>query len=195
MKATPRRAPLALPSRQAVAHSILRDGAPTARPAPAGLFNCPLAMTDGAARLCEVLLMAAPEASGQAGSVQRSREGLPADGELHAAMAEALRHLTSREPSEFWTSGQVCAALYGQTPTVFAWARLCWLLSWSVLGMFLFTVWLGVLPPALDSAGPVPLCRDVWHGAARCWGEFLGSTRVVCATTRTSAAQQLTTLL
>lgn len=74
--------------------------------ASSGLFNCPLAMTDGAARLCEVLLAAARGASGQAGSVQRSREGLPADGELHAAMAEALRHLTSREPSEFWTSGQ-----------------------------------------------------------------------------------------
>ena len=50
--------------------------------ASSGPFNCPLAMTDGAARLCEQ----------QAGT-------LP-------ALREALCHLRFRDPAQFWTSGQ-----------------------------------------------------------------------------------------
>ncbi|KDD73485.1 hypothetical protein H632_c2127p0, partial [Helicosporidium sp. ATCC 50920] len=50
--------------------------------ASSGLFNCPLAMTDGAARLCEL---------------KRS---------AHPALADAFEHLTSRDPARFWTSGQ-----------------------------------------------------------------------------------------
>ncbi|KAM4809857.1 acyl-CoA dehydrogenase family member 11-like [Rhinophrynus dorsalis] len=46
-----------------------------------GLFSCPLAMTDGAAKVIESL-------------------GAP------APLQEAFRHLTSRDPSSFWTSGQ-----------------------------------------------------------------------------------------
>eukprot|EP00095_Tigriopus_kingsejongensis_P011261 maker-scaffold708_size108518-snap-gene-0.18 protein:Tk11261 transcript:maker-scaffold708_size108518-snap-gene-0.18-mRNA-1 annotation:"hypothetical protein BRAFLDRAFT_122038" len=44
-----------------------------------GLFSCPLAMTDGAAKTIEA-------------------NAIP--------MPEAFRHLTSRDPREFWTSGQ-----------------------------------------------------------------------------------------
>ncbi|KAG8455626.1 hypothetical protein GDO86_001724 [Hymenochirus boettgeri] len=47
----------------------------------AGLFTCPLAMTDGAARVIESLGMPGP-------------------------LQKAFRHLTSRNPSTFWTSGQ-----------------------------------------------------------------------------------------
>ncbi|XP_018411012.1 PREDICTED: acyl-CoA dehydrogenase family member 11-like [Nanorana parkeri] len=46
-----------------------------------GLFSCPLAMTDGATKVIEVL-------------------GSP------AALQDAFKHLTSRDPSQFWTSGQ-----------------------------------------------------------------------------------------
>jgi len=46
-----------------------------------GLYGCPLAMTDGAARTIEVLNF--PE-----------------------FMQEAFNHLTSRDPEIFWTSGQ-----------------------------------------------------------------------------------------
>ncbi|XP_029474907.1 acyl-CoA dehydrogenase family member 11-like isoform X2 [Rhinatrema bivittatum] len=46
-----------------------------------GLFTCPLAMTDGAAKVIETLGMSGP-------------------------IEEAYRHLTSRDPREFWTSGQ-----------------------------------------------------------------------------------------
>lgn len=75
--------------------------------ASSGLFNCPLAMTDGAACLCEALLAASPPgAPANGGSAQRSGEGRPADGALRAVLAEALRHLTSQDPVEFWTSGQ-----------------------------------------------------------------------------------------
>ena len=69
----------------------------------AGLFNCPLAMTDGAARLCELLL----PGQGQGGSSQQQ--------ELAAALRDTFRHLTSRDPQQFWTSGQVCM-LGGQRP-------------------------------------------------------------------------------
>ncbi|XP_072271377.1 acyl-CoA dehydrogenase family member 11-like isoform X2 [Pyxicephalus adspersus] len=46
-----------------------------------GLFSCPLAMTDGAAKVIETL-------------------GTP------AVLQDAFKHLTSRDPSKFWTSGQ-----------------------------------------------------------------------------------------
>ncbi|XP_073169707.1 acyl-CoA dehydrogenase family member 11-like isoform X4 [Lepidochelys kempii] len=47
----------------------------------AGLFTCPLAMTDGAAKVMESLGLSGP-------------------------LAKAFGHLTSREPRKFWTSGQ-----------------------------------------------------------------------------------------
>ncbi|XP_030073720.1 acyl-CoA dehydrogenase family member 11 [Microcaecilia unicolor] len=47
----------------------------------AGLFTCPLAMTDGAAKVIESLDISGPP-------------------------AEAFGHLTSRDPKQFWTSGQ-----------------------------------------------------------------------------------------
>ena len=46
-----------------------------------GLYGCPLAMTDGAARSIEVA-------------------GIP------SFMKKAYNHLTSRDPDVFWTSGQ-----------------------------------------------------------------------------------------
>ncbi|CAI9598619.1 unnamed protein product [Staurois parvus] len=46
-----------------------------------GLFTCPLAMTDGAAKVIETL-------------------GSP------VALQDAFKHLTSRDPNQFWTSGQ-----------------------------------------------------------------------------------------
>lgn len=46
-----------------------------------GLFTCPLAMTDGAAKVIETL-------------------------DSPAALQEAFKRLTSRDPSQFWTSGQ-----------------------------------------------------------------------------------------
>ncbi|XP_073410163.1 acyl-CoA dehydrogenase family member 11-like isoform X2 [Dendrobates tinctorius] len=46
-----------------------------------GCFHCPLAMTDGAAKVIESL-------------------GMP------EALQDAFRHLTSRDPKRFWTSGQ-----------------------------------------------------------------------------------------
>lgn len=109
-------------------------------PSRAGLFNCPLAMTDGAACLCEALLAASPPgAPANGGSAQRSGEGRPADGALRAVLAEALRHLTSQDPVEFWTSGQASAALRSATCTGALWGpvardrslRNC---GWGVLG-------------------------------------------------------------
>ncbi|CAM2103403.1 unnamed protein product [Caretta caretta] len=47
----------------------------------AGLFTCPLAMTDGAAKVIESLGLSGP-------------------------LVKAFGHLTSREPRKFWTSGQ-----------------------------------------------------------------------------------------
>ena len=46
-----------------------------------GLYGCPLAMTDGAAKTIEVA-------------------GIP------GYLQHAYTHLTSRDPAEFWTSGQ-----------------------------------------------------------------------------------------
>lgn len=51
-------------------------------------------MTDGAARLCQLLL-----------------DGVGADGgdksDLAGELRDAFGHLTSRDPAAFWTSGQV----------------------------------------------------------------------------------------
>jgi putative acyl-CoA dehydrogenase len=55
-----------------------------------GLFNCPLAMTDGAARLIEV-----------------------SDDEY--LKTHALPHLLSRSPDQFWTSGQWMTEKAGAT--------------------------------------------------------------------------------
>ncbi|XP_055354507.1 acyl-CoA dehydrogenase family member 11-like [Paramacrobiotus metropolitanus] len=52
-----------------------------------GLYSCPLAMTDGAARVMEVLKDKGPSV-------------------LHERFRTALYHLTTREPENFWTSGQ-----------------------------------------------------------------------------------------
>jgi len=67
-----------------------------------GLFNCPLAMTDGATRLCELLLDP---------TVKLSSVSAPLSGPARAAVQEAYSHLTSRDgnpasPRFFWTSGQ-----------------------------------------------------------------------------------------
>lgn len=53
-------------------------------------YTCPLAMTDGAARLVEVVL--------------QNHKGLNNSGV--AALKECFSHLTSRDPATFWTSGQ-----------------------------------------------------------------------------------------
>ncbi|KAL4443441.1 hypothetical protein ABPG75_011178 [Micractinium tetrahymenae] len=74
--------------------------------ASSGLYNCPLAMTDGAARLCEMLLAAGQGAPASRGGGRPASEGQQAGGELQAALAEAFCHLTSRNPAEFRTSGQ-----------------------------------------------------------------------------------------
>lgn len=54
-------------------------------------------MTDGAARLCELLLQGQGEGAGD-----------PQQAQLAGALRDAFRHLTSRDPHQFWTSGQVC---------------------------------------------------------------------------------------
>lgn len=59
-----------------------------------GLYSCPLAMTDGAARLCEVLLN------------NRTKNAAPLTGRVRAEVQDAFEHLTSRDPKTFWTSGQ-----------------------------------------------------------------------------------------
>lgn len=51
-------------------------------------------MTDGAARLCEMLLT-----QGQA--------QLQGGASVQAALGDAFAHLTSRDPGQLWTSGQV----------------------------------------------------------------------------------------
>lgn len=81
--------------------------------ASSGLFNCPLAMTDGAARLCEVTLAGLQGGAGDAGEGGGSSSG---GGEqqrrqLAEALGAALRHLTSRDPARFWTSGQASELL------------------------------------------------------------------------------------
>lgn len=62
-----------------------------------GLYNCPLAMSDGAARLCALLLD---------DSIKLSSAKQPLSAGARAAISDAYTHLTSRSPSSFWTSGQ-----------------------------------------------------------------------------------------
>ena len=57
--------------------------------ASSGLYSCPLAMTDGAARLCEVMGAGDP------------------------VLASAHGHLLSRNPDEFWSSGQWMTEING----------------------------------------------------------------------------------
>jgi alkylation response protein AidB-like acyl-CoA dehydrogenase len=70
-----------------------------------GLYNCPLAMTDGAARLCELLL--------DNPTVKLSScVSRPLEGPTRQAVQDAYTHLTSRDGNPaagkayFWTSGQ-----------------------------------------------------------------------------------------
>ncbi|KAF4672628.1 hypothetical protein FOL46_008683 [Perkinsus olseni] len=58
-----------------------------------GLYSCPLAMTDGAAFIIEKVLRGS----------KAEREG---EGYRNAQLEGALRHLTSQDEKEFWTSGQ-----------------------------------------------------------------------------------------
>lgn len=51
-----------------------------------GMFGCPLAMTDGAASLLKNID--------------------PKDQKIKVKVNDAFKHLTSRDPSLFWTSGQ-----------------------------------------------------------------------------------------
>lgn len=51
--------------------------------ASSGMYSCPLAMTDGAARVCERIF-----------------------GRDHVVYRRAFKHLVTRDPKEFWTSGQ-----------------------------------------------------------------------------------------
>ncbi len=61
------------------------------------LVDCPLAMTDGAARLCALLLDS---------SVKLSSVSQPLSPAARSAVAEAYAHLTSRDGKKFWSSGQ-----------------------------------------------------------------------------------------
>ena len=56
------------------------------------IYTCPLAMTDGAARLIEYL------------RAQKASISLPPN--VWTFLEEAFDHLTERDPEEFWTSGQ-----------------------------------------------------------------------------------------
>lgn len=61
-----------------------------------GLYNCPLAMTDGATRLCELLL----DPNAKLSSVTKLEPI------ARKQIEEAHRHLTSRDGKVFWTSGE-----------------------------------------------------------------------------------------
>ena len=63
--------------------------------ASSGLYNCPLAMTDGAARLLEVR---------KSFNGQGNFKGTPEN--VNMLADEAYKHLTSRDAIDFWTSGQ-----------------------------------------------------------------------------------------
>jgi alkylation response protein AidB-like acyl-CoA dehydrogenase len=65
-----------------------------------GLYNCPLAMTDGAAKLCTVVL----SSDANSGNEHPNFMDLPAAS--IGALRNAYSHLTSRDPDVFWTSGQ-----------------------------------------------------------------------------------------
>ena len=62
-----------------------------------GLYNCPLAMTDGATRLCALLLDP---------SIKLNSVSSPLDSQTRAMLSNAYDHLTSRDGKKFWTSGQ-----------------------------------------------------------------------------------------
>lgn len=62
-----------------------------------GMYQCPLAMTDGATRLCALLLDS---------SVKLSSVSAPLDAQTRAVVSNAYAHLTSRDGKQFWTSGQ-----------------------------------------------------------------------------------------
>lgn len=66
-------------------------------------------MTDGAARLCELLLMQ----QGQGQRQKQEEEGVSTG--LRLYLGEALSHLTSRAPQQFWTSGQARLPLLYRT--------------------------------------------------------------------------------
>ena len=57
----------------------------------AGLFTCPLAMTDGAAFLIKNTL---------------KKDAATLEPKVKAKLEEAFQNLTSRDPARFWTSGQ-----------------------------------------------------------------------------------------
>lgn len=63
-----------------------------------GLYNCPLAMTDGAAFLIKNIL--------------RER-GDKLDSEVKSSLENAFSRLTSRDPNKFWTSGQWMTEIRG----------------------------------------------------------------------------------
>ena len=67
--------------------------------ASSGLYSCPLAMTDGAARLCEIL-----------------KEESPDRCPIHE---RAYPHLVSRDPKSFWTSGEVATNASPPSPPPF----------------------------------------------------------------------------
>jgi putative acyl-CoA dehydrogenase len=59
-----------------------------------GVYTCPLAMTDGAARLCELLTAGMPKSA------------IDADSRHPYSIQQLYKHFLSREPGSFWTSGQ-----------------------------------------------------------------------------------------
>ncbi len=63
-------------------------------------------MTDGAARLCELLLAGALQ-QGQDPASSQEPSSYCQQQQLEAALRDAFSHLTSRDPELFWTSGQV----------------------------------------------------------------------------------------
>jgi len=54
------------------------------------IYTCPLSMTDGATRLCEII---------------KSRTGKDDSGTLYS-ISDLYDHFTSRDPKQFWTAGQ-----------------------------------------------------------------------------------------
>ena len=63
-------------------------------------------MTDGAARLSELLLAGALQQGQDPASSQEPSSSCQQQ-QLEAALRDAFSHLTSRDPELFWTSGQV----------------------------------------------------------------------------------------
>ena len=61
-----------------------------------GLYSCPLAMTDGATRLCELLLDPSSKLAAATTLSDAARQQL----------RNAHDHLTSRDGKKFWSSGQ-----------------------------------------------------------------------------------------